>query len=138
VSDLRWIVAIIGAETGLCFIGLAERSISILVIAPNFFTAGFTGVAAWFPYVAFRAAISGRTDEDSVLEALRAGIVGAFVGLLIFMASFAMFGQTIRTYFAHPLGLHTSQLSMFHLLEAFVWLGFGAGFVLRMQTLRAK
>ena len=80
----------------------------------------------------------GRTDQESFLRALLGGVGGALVGLIVVIVAYAMFRQATRAYFAHPLGLHFSQVTTLRLLVAFLCLGFGAGFALRMQTLRRR
>lgn len=137
----RWLVSIIGAVSGVCFAALAARSISVLAITPHFFTASsvvFAAVSACLSYVAFRASTSGRTDQESFLRALLGGVGGALVGLIVVIVAYAMFRQATRAYFAHPLGLHFSQVTTLRLLVAFLFLGFGAGFALRMRTLRRR
>lgn len=137
----RWIVAAIGAASGVCFAALAARSIGVLAITPHFFRVSsvvFAVVTACLSYLAFRAGTSGRTDEESFLRALVGGVGGALVGLIIVVVAYAMFRGATRAYFAHPLGLHFAQVTMPRLLVAFLCLGFGAGFVLRMLTLRNR
>ncbi len=95
-------------------------------------------IAAWLAYQAVRAATLGAADEGSILRGLEGGIIGAFMGILVVGTAFAMFAQGARAYFAHPLGLHFSDVTMFRLLMGLVWLGFCAGFVLRLPKLRAK
>ena len=137
----HWLVAIIGAVFGVCFAALAARSISVLAITPHYFRISslvFAIVSGCLSYLAFRAATSGRTDERSLHRASMGGLGGAFVGFAIACTAYLMFRQTARAYFAHPLGMHFSQLTMSRLLIALVCLGFGAGFALRMQTLRRR
>jgi len=117
--------------TSLCFAGLAGRCVRVLVTAPHHFRASsaiFGAIAAWLSYRAFTAAVSCRTDEQSLLRGLEGGIGGGFVGLLVAAAAFFSFGQTARTYFTHPLGWHTSDISMLRLTIVLVILGFCAGF----------
>lgn len=58
--------------------------------------------------------------------------------MIVVIVAYAMFRQATRAYFAHPLGLHFSQVTTLRLLVAFLCLGFEAGFALRMQTLRRR
>jgi hypothetical protein len=44
--------------------------------------------------------------------------------------------DAIHAFFAHSMGLHASQVTMFRLLIGFVYLGFSIGFVLHMQKPR--
>jgi hypothetical protein len=141
VRGRHWLVAIIGAVFGVCFAALAALSISVLAITPHYFRLSslvFTIVSGCFSYLAFRAATSGRVDEESFQQASLGGLGGAFAGFIIVCVAYLMFRQTARAYFAHPLGVHFSQLTMSRLLISLVCLGFGAGFSLRMQTLRRR
>jgi uncharacterized membrane protein len=131
---------IVGAVSGVCFAALAARSIGVLAITPHFRASSlvFAVVTFCLSYVAFRAATSGRTDEETFLRALAGGVGGALVALIIIGSSYVMFRQATRAYFAHPIGLHFSQVTMSRLVTAFLCLGFAAGFVLRMQTVRRR
>lgn len=136
-----WATILIGAVSGVCFAALAARSISVLAITPHFFRASSLLVAivtAFLSYVAFRAATSGRTDEESFLRALAGGVGGALVGFVVVAVGYLMFRQATRAYFAHPIGLRFSQVTMFELVVALLCLGFAAGFVLRLATLRDR
>lgn len=95
-------------------------------------------VTAVLSYVAFRAATSGRTDEESFLRAMAAGVGGALVGFVAVAVAYLMFRQATRAYFAHAIGLRFSQVTMLELVVALLCLGFAAGFVLRMSTLRDR
>jgi hypothetical protein len=141
VRERRWLVSMIGAVSGVCFAALAARSISVLAITPHFFKVSslvFAVIAASLSYISFRASTSGRTDEASFLRALSGGVGGALVGLIIVIVAYAMFREATRAYFAHPLGLHFSQVTTFRLVAGLLCLGFGAGFALRMQRLRER
>jgi hypothetical protein len=72
------------------------------------------------------------------VSALRNGIIGSLIAVLLVMALYLMFGFAIHAFFAHSVGLHASQVTMFRLLLAFVCLGFSAGFALFMQKPRAE
>ncbi len=135
----RWIVAIIGVAAGLSFATVAALSLGVLAVTAGHFRASsvvFAVISLWLAYRSLHAATRSRSDEESVVRGLQAGIAGALVGLLIVFAGFAMFAQSIRAYFAHPVGLHFSDVTMFRLLVALVWLGFGAGFALRIPKLQ--
>jgi hypothetical protein len=141
VRGIRWAVTIIGAVSGVCFAALAARSIGVLAITPHFFRASSLALAvvtSCLSYVAFRAATSGRTDEESFLRALSGGVGGALVALIIVIVSYAMFRESTRAYFAHPIGLHFSQVTNFRLILGLLLFGFAAGFVLRTVTLRDR
>jgi hypothetical protein len=138
VRGRGWAITIIGAVSGVCFAALAARAISVLAITPNFFRASSLVVAiitAFLSYVAFRAATSGRTDEESFLRALAGGVGGALLAFMILAVGYIMFRQAIRAYLAHPIGLRFSQVTMVELVVALLCLGFAAGFVLRMAIL---
>ena len=141
MRGLRWLFSIIGAVYGTCFAALAARGISVLAITPHFFRISsiiFAVVGAWLSYVSFRAATSGRTDAASFQRALLGGVDGALAGFIIVVIGYVMFGQAIRAYFAHPIGVHFSEVTMPRLLVSLVCLGFGAGFALRLQRLRRR
>jgi len=134
-------VAILGGVAGLCFAGLAGRAVSVLAITPDHFRASsavFAAIAAWLAYRALKVATSWRADEGSTFRAMEGGIGGAFVGLLVAVLAFFSFGQTARTYFTHPLGWHTSDISMSRLTIVLVLLGFCAGFMLVLPTHRRR
>ncbi len=137
----RWIVAIIGAAAALSFALVAVRCLGVLAVTPGNFkvsSAVFAVIAAWFAYRSVLTATFGATDEGSILRGFEGAIVGAFAGILVVGIAFAMFAHESRAYFAHPLGLYFSDVTMTRLLIAFVWLGFGAGFSLRIPKLRTK
>lgn len=137
----RWLAAILGAVFGVCFAALAAGGISVLVITPHHWRASsfvFAVVCACLAYLSFRAATSGRTDHASFQRALVGGVGGAFVGFLVVLVAYLMYRQEARGHFVHPLGLHSSQVSMAVLMAALVCLGFGAGFALRTRTLHRR
>ncbi len=125
-------VLILGAVWGVCFAALAARSLSHAFVNPRFrvYSIVYGLVALVLAYFAFRAAIAGRTDEESFLRALWGGFAGAVVGAIVMGTVYTMFRDTAREHFARPLGVHLSQLSAFRLLLSFLFLGFGAGFAL--------
>ncbi len=137
----RLLVTIVGAISGVCFAALAARSLGVLVITPGHVRVSsivFALIAGYFSYRSFRAATSGATDTASIHQAVMGGVAGAVAGLIIVAVAYAMFNQTSRAYFAHPLGLHFQQLRMGSLLVSLMCLGFGAGFALRMPTRRKR
>ncbi len=137
----RWIVAIISAAAAISFALVVVRCLGALAVSTGHFKPAsivLALIAAWFAYRAVQAALCGETDEQSILRALEGGIIGAFAGISVVALTFAMFAQTVRAYFAHPLGFYFSDVTMFRLLIALVWLGFGAGFVLRIPKPRVK
>ncbi len=135
----RWIVASISVAAAMSFALIAIRCINVLVVRISHLSASsmvFAVVAAWLSYRALLAATSGETDEGSILLGFEGGLIGAFLGILIVATGYAMFAQTVRAHFAHPLGLYFSDVTMSRLLIGIVWLGFCAGFVLRIPKLR--
>ncbi len=141
VKGIRWIVLVIGAVSGVCFGAIAAGAISVLATSPHFFRLSslvFAIVAGCLSYVAFRAATSGRTDEEAFVRALAGGLAGAVIALVVVIASYVMFRQATRAYFAHPIGLRFPQVSNVTLVAALLWLGFAAGFVLRIDKPRDR
>ena len=139
MSGTRWIISIVGAAAGLYFAALSAFGIGAVALprhVPKVYSGAFAIVAAFLSFLAFRTAILGKTDEDSIASALGNGIVGALVAVFVVIALYIMFGFALHAFFAHSVGLHPSQVTMFRLLIAFVCFGFGAGFVLRMQKFR--
>jgi divalent metal cation (Fe/Co/Zn/Cd) transporter len=131
----------IGAVSGVCFAVLAARAIGVLVITPGHWRASsavFAAVGAVFSYFSFRAARLGRTDHASFQHGLAGGVIGAFAGVLIAFVAYLLYRNGARAYFAHPLGLHFQQVTLGILMAALMFLGFGAGFALRMPTLHRK
>jgi hypothetical protein len=140
VSGTRWIVTVVGAAAGLYFAVLCAFSIGAVVLprhVPKAYAVIFALVTAYLAYLGVRAAVLGSSDEDDMVTALRNGTVGALVAVLIVIALYFMFGLSVQAFFAHSVGLHASQVTMFRLLIAFVCFGFGAGFVRRMNRLPA-
>ena len=141
VRGRGWATIVIGAVSGVCFAALAARSISVLAITPHHFRLSSLVVAiimVFLSYLAFRAATSGRTDEESFLRACATGVGGSLLAFGVIAVMFIMFRQAMRAYFAHPIGLHFSQVTMIELVVALLCLGFAAGFVLRLATLRGR
>jgi len=140
VSGTRWIVTVVGAAAGLYFAVLCAFSIGAVVLprhVPKTYAAIFALVTAYLAYLGIRAAVVGSSDEDDMVSALRNGTVGALVAIVIVIALYFMFGLSVHAFFAHSVGFHASQVTMFRLLIAFVCFGFDAGFVGRMRRLPA-
>jgi hypothetical protein len=132
---------IISAVTGTCFATLAGLSI-IAVAVPvrrfHAFSIILAAVSIYFAYLAFRAAIWGQTDEETLAKSLVRGIVGALLGLIIGLALLTMLRPGIQGFFAHAINKPSSSFSIFRFVVASVLLGFGAGFVLRVPRARAE
>jgi hypothetical protein len=136
VSRTLWIVTVVGAVAGLYFAVLCVFSIAAVVLprhVPKVYAAIFALVTAYFTYLGMRAAVVGSNDEDDMVSALCHGTIGGLAAVLIVIALYFMFGLSVHAFFAHSVGLHPSQVTMFRLLIAFVCFGFGAGFVQRMN-----
>ncbi len=128
-------VTAISAATGVFFAVLAGFSIAAIAVPfrrVHVFSIVIAVAAVVLGYLAFRAAVAGRADDDSALAALRRGIIGAFVGLLAMVAFLLMFRPDTQTVLAHALGKPEAGFTTFRLLLACVLLGFGTGFILRM------
>lgn len=95
-------------------------------------------LATCLAYLAFRAAIAGKTDEDTVVASLRRGTIGALVALAIMVALLLMFGTDTRGFLAHALGKPASSFTSFRLLLAAVVLGFGGAFAVPTPTILAS
>lgn len=132
---MKVLITGISAATGTCFAVLAGLGISAAAFPVRRFH-GFSvvlaAVALAFAYLAFRAAVAGKADKDTASMSLRAGIIGAFIALLVIGAFIVMFKAGTQSFLAHALGKPTSAFTSFRLLIASVLLGFGAGFVLRV------
>ncbi len=140
MTGARILITGISAATGTCFAVLAGLSISAVAFPVrrfHVFSIVVAAVAICLAYLAFRAAIAGKTDEETLAASLHRGIIGAFVGLIVMVAFLIMFRPDTYAFLAHALGKPASSFTTFRLLVASVLLGFGAGFVLRMPTTTA-
>ncbi len=137
----RWIVAVTSVAAALSFAFVGVRCLGVLALRVGHLRASsiiIAVIAAWLAAKALQASTLAETDEGSILRGFEGGLIGAFMGILIVGVGFAMFAQTVRAYFAHPLGLYFSDVTMSRLLIGLVWLGFCAGFVLRIPKLRLR
>ncbi len=140
MSRTCWIVTVVGAAAGLYFAVLCVFSIRAVLLprhVPKAYEVIFSLVTAYLAYLGIRVAVVGSSDEDNMVSALWTGTIGALVAVLVVIALYLMFGLSVHDFFAHSVRLHASQVTMFQLLIAFVCFGFGAGFVWRMNRLRA-
>ncbi len=135
-----WLVAIVGALAGFWFAAVSALTVRAALVStrpvPRPYSIIVALVAAYIAFLGFRAALFGKTDEDSKVHALHAGVAAALLGLLVAGALYLMFGPRTYVFVAHCIGLHPSQIRMFRLLLAAVGMGFGAGFALRMRIHR--
>lgn len=135
MTGARVLITSISAATGTCFAVLAGLSISVVAVPVrrfHIFSVVIAGVASCLAYLAFRTAIGGKVDEETVVKSLRRGIVGAFVGLMVAIVFLFLFGPQTHGFLAHSVGKPASSLTNFRLMLASLLLGFGAGFVVRM------
>lgn len=137
MTGARALIIGISAATGVCFAVLAGLSISAMALPVRrfqVFSIVIAAVAICLGYLAFRAAIAGKTDEETVVASLHRGMVGAFVGLIVIIVLLLMFRIDTHGFLAHALGKPASSFTTFRLLVASVLLGFGTGFVVRIPT----
>lgn len=135
MTGARFLIIAISSVTGACYAALAGLSISAIVVPVRRFhvlSIVIAAVAIALAYLAFRAAIAGQTDEETVIASARRGMIGAFVGLIVIVVLLIMFKADMQGFFAHALGKRASSFTTFRLLSASVLLGFGAGFVARI------
>ncbi len=137
VNTARVLIIGISAATGACFAVLAGLSISAMVLPVrrfHSFSLVIAVAAVCLGCLAFRAAIAGRTDEETMAASLRRGVLGALIGLAGIVAVLLMFSSDTHGYVAHALGRSASSFTTFRLLLGAVLLGFGSGFVVRMPS----
>ncbi len=135
----RFVIIVISAATGVCFATLAGMSIAEFVHpvrARHPFSCVIAVFSVFVGYLAFRAAISGKSDELTLVTSLRRGIVGALVGLLAMVLVIFLFRDDTNPYIAHALGNPAYSFTDFRLLAGSVLLGFGTGFVIAMPRHR--
>jgi uncharacterized membrane protein len=129
----RVVVTAISASTGTCFAVLAALSIRAAAFPArrlHIFSVVIAAVAIGFGYLAFRAALAGQTNEETVTTSLRRGMVGAFAGLIVMIVFLLFFGPDTRAFLAHALNKTASSFTDLRLMVAAVLLGFGTGFVM--------
>ena len=131
----RFVTIVISSATGVCFATLAGLSIAEFV-HPYRARHPFSAVIAVFSvlvgYLAFRAAIGGKSDALTLVTSLRRGMLGAFVGLVAMVVIIIIFREDTNPYIAHALGNPAYSFTDFRLLAGSVLLGFGTGFVIAM------
>lgn len=132
----RFLLIVISALTGACFAVLAALSIAAAIHPPRRFhpfSVVIAVVSVVFGFIALRAAIKGRHEEEMALvNALRRGMFGAFVGLVAMVVVFLFFRPDENALFAHALGDPAYIFTDFRLLAGSVLLGFGTGLVVGM------
>jgi hypothetical protein len=137
----RIFITVISAAIGACFTMLAALSIKAAIAPVRRFHASSVVVAAvtiCLAFLAFRAAAVAETDEETLLRSLWAGMVGAFVALIITIVGLFAFGDNTRSLLAHAFSYPTSSFTTSLLLIASMPLGFGAGLVLRIAAPRSS
>ena len=133
MTGKRVLMVAISAATGTCFAVLAGLGISDMVVPFRRFHLSsllIAVVSLGLAYLAFRAAISGKSGGVTLLAQLVRGILGAFAGLLAMGAFLVMFGDDTRSFLAHSLARPAVSFTDFRVLLASALLGFGIGFVL--------
>lgn len=135
MSATRVTIAVISAVAAVGFIALAALSVRAAAYPArrfHLFSIVIAIVAVCLAGLAVRAVIAARSaHEDAIALALRRGMVGGFVGLMLIFIALIMFGDDTRSMLAHGLNQRTSSFTTFPLLVVSVLLGFGAGFVIR-------
>lgn len=131
----RLLIVGISTATGASFAVLAGMSVSA-VAAPvrrvHAFSVVIAIVAVVLGYLAFRAALAGNTGGRSLVDPLRAGMLGAFIGLLVMFVFLVGYKSDAQGFLAHALGEPASGFTINRLLVVSVLLGFGTGFVVRV------
>jgi hypothetical protein len=141
LNGARVLFTVISAALGTCFAILAGLSISVIVVPVrqfHVFSAVIAAVASCLAYLGFRAATAGDTDDEIMVTAVRRGIRGALVGLIVVSVFLLLFGTDTRSFLAHALGKPTYSFTNFRVLLASVLLGFGTGFVVHMPIPRNR
>ena len=136
----RVLMVAISAAMGTCFAVLAGLSISDVVAPFRRFHVSSLVIAVvtlFLAYLAFRAAISGKSGGVTLLSSLIRGILGAFLGLIAMGAFLLMFGSETLEFLAHALGRPVVSFTTSRLLVASALLGFGTGFVVRRSPKQA-
>jgi hypothetical protein len=134
MTGKRVLMVAISAATGTCFAVLAALSISDVVVPFRRFHVSSLVIAAitlLLAYLAFRAAISGRSGGVTVLASLLRGILGAFAGLIVMSLFLLMFGSDTLEFLAHAVGRPAVGFTTSRLLVVAALLGFGTAFVVR-------
>jgi hypothetical protein len=137
----RFLIMVISAVTGVCFAALAGLSISEMLFPVRGFHIISIFVAAasvFLGYLAFRAAIVGETSAEALATSLHGGVFGALLGLVAIIVLTFLFRSDLQALFAHAVGRRASTFTEYRLLAAFVLLGFGSGFVVRVPASREK
>ena len=128
----RLLITGVSAAAGVCFTALAGLALSASAYPVrrfHWFSIVITVAAIVLGYLAFRAAISARADEEEALASVARGVIGAIVGLVIIGAFLFMFGESTRSFLAHALGRRTTSFTTFRLLVSCAILGFATAFV---------
>ena len=135
----RSLIIVISAVTGVCFATLAGLSLSEMLFPVRGFHLISVVVAAAsvvLGYLAFRAAIAGRTSAEALATSLLGGVLGTLVGLFAIIVLIVLFRSDLPALLAHAIGKRGSIFTEYRLLAAFVLLGFGTGFVVRVPASR--
>ena len=135
MNRARFLIVGISTVTGASFAVLAGMSVAAIA-APvrsfHTFSVVIAAAAVVLGYMSFRAALAGHTGGRSLVDSLRAGMLGAFVGLLVMFLFLVGFKGGTQGFLAHALGKPASAFTINRLLVVSVLLGFGTGFVVRV------
>lgn len=135
MNRARLLIVGISTATGASFAVLAGMGISAATTPVRRFHAFsivIAVVAVVLGYLAFRAALAGNTGGRTLVDSLRAGMLGAFVGLLVMFLFLVGYKSDTQGFLAHALGKPASAFTINRLLVISVLLGFGTGFVVRV------
>lgn len=135
----RSLIIVISAVTGVCFATLAGLSLSEMLFPVRGFHVISVVVAVasvLVGYLAFRAAIVGKTSAEALATSLHGGVLGALVGLVAIIVLIFLFRSDLPALLAHAIGKRASIFTEYRLLAAFILLGFGTGFVVRVPSSR--
>ncbi len=132
VRGARVLIVGVSAATGACFAAVAGLSISAIAFPVrrfHAFSAVMAAAGVGLALTAFRAAIVGKTDQETAVASLHRGMLGALLALVAMVALLLMFKVDMQAFLAHAMGRRASTFTTYRLLAAAVLLGFGTGFV---------
>lgn len=135
----RILIILVSAVTGVCFAALAGLSLSEIFFPVRGFhvlSVVVAVISVFFGYFAFRSAMFGKTSAEALTMGLHGGVIGALIGLFAIIALIVMFRHDLVADLAHAIGKRSSVFTEYRLLAAFVLLGFGVGFVVRVPSSR--
>ena len=134
-------MVIFSAATGACFTMLTALSVRAIVAPVRRFHIASVIVALVsivLAFIAFRAAAFIETDDEHLIASWRAAMFAALVALIITAVCIYAFGDNTRGFLAHAISSPTSSFTASRVLIALAVLGFGAGLVTRMNSIRSS